>query len=285
MIPFFQHPSIQLGPLTIYAFGVCVAFAMLWGTTAAARAFRRDGLIVDVGNKLGWWTIIGGIVGAHLFAVLFYVPEKLVSDPFLLIRVWEEISSFGGMLGGVAGALLFFYLGAGRLVSSRRWDYFGVVARVFPASLAIGRLGCALVHDHPGTVTVFPLAISLRTEAALSFIRNVYADAGLPLETPGDPRSAPTGFHDLGWYEFLFLALVVVPLFQLWQRRDRPGGFYLIAFPLLYLPVRFGLDFLRVIDVRYVGLTPAQWVAGIATILISTFVLLRGRQLFASNPR
>ena len=28
---------------------------------------------------------------------------------------------------------------------------------------------------------------------------------------------------------------------------------------MLYAPVRFSLDFLRVVDVRYGGLTPGQW--------------------------
>ena len=75
----------------------------------------------------------------------------------------------------------------------------------------------------------------------------------------------------------LFLSLVVVPLFQLWQRRDKPGGFYLIAFPVLYLPVRFGLDFLRVADVRYAGLTPAQWVAlAVLSIVAVVMVLPNG---------
>jgi len=285
MIPFFQQPTLQLGPLTIHAFGVFVALAMMWGIAAAERGFRRNGLDVGVGNRLGGWTLFGGLIGAHLFSVLFYYPHKVMSDPWLLLRVWEDISSFGGMLGGVSGALLFLYVGAGHAAFPRRWDYLGVVAQVFPASLAIGRLGCALAHDHPGTTTIFPLAISLRSDAALRFIRGAYADAGLVPNAGATGRAAPTGFHDLGWYEFLFLALVIVPLFQLWQRRNRPGGFYLIAFPLLYLPVRFGLDFLRIADVRYVGLTPAQWVAGLTMLLLSIFAMMRGQRVFGRNPR
>jgi phosphatidylglycerol:prolipoprotein diacylglycerol transferase len=275
---------LQLGPLTIHAFGVCVALAMLWGTSAAERGFRRDGLDVGVGNRLGVWTLVGGFLGAHLFSILFYVPDKLRADPWLLLRVWEEISSFGGMLGGVIGALLFFRLGASQPVFLRKYDYLGVVARVFPASLAIGRLGCALAHDHPGTTTAFPLAISAQSDAARAFITTAYADAGRVAVLQPE-RAAPSGFHDLGWYEFLFLALVVVPLFQLWQRRDRPGGFYLIAFPLVYLPVRFGFDFLRIVDVRYAGLTPAQWVAGLTFVVLSVFAMLQRRLLRAGGTR
>lgn len=284
MIPFFQQPMLQLGPLSVHAFGVCVAVAMWWGIRATEHGFLREGLDVALGVRLGGWTLFGGLTGAHLFSVLFYFPQKLASDPWLLLRVWEDISSFGGMLGGLLGALLFMRFRVGPAASMRRWDYLGVVAKVFPASLAIGRIGCALAHDHPGTITVFPLAISLRSADAMHFIRNTYRDAGIPLNVETS-HPTPTGFHDLGWYEFLFLALVIVPLFQLWQRRERPGGFYLIAFPLLYLPVRFGLDFLRIVDVRYVGLTPAQWVAIVALSLVSAVAVRHHRYLLTSTRR
>ena len=149
-----------------------------------------------------------------------------------------------------------------------------MIAFVFPAALAIGRFGCALAHDHPGTVTTFPLAISLKTDAALDYLGGVYRAAGLAL-----PQAAPTmGFHDLGLYEFLFLALAVVPLFVKWNRRRRPAGFYLVAFAALYLPVRFALDMLRVADVRYVGLTPAQWVAALIMAALP-FAAVRHRKL------
>lgn len=86
------------------------------------------------------------------------------------------------------------------------------------------------------------------------------------------------GFHDLGLYEFLFLALVVVPLFAYSDRRRRTVGFYLVAFAGLYLPVRFCLDMLRVADARYVGLTPAQWVAALIMAVLP-FVAVRRRML------
>jgi hypothetical protein len=38
-------------------------------------------------------------------------------------------------------------------------------------------------------------------------------------------------------------------------------GTFLASFIALYMPIRFALDFLRVGDARYFGLTPAQWVA------------------------
>jgi hypothetical protein len=51
-----------------------------------------------------------------------------------------------------------------------------------------------------------------------------------------------------------------------------------VAFAALYLPIRFGFDILRVADVRYVGLTPAQWVAA-SIMAVLPFIVVRHRKL------
>jgi phosphatidylglycerol---prolipoprotein diacylglyceryl transferase len=247
----------------------------IWlGLTLAQRRMERAALDVLTGQRLGGWMVAGGILGAHLFSVLFYFPYKVHDDPWYLFRVWEDVSSFGGMLGGMATGLLFFAIRHPDLDWRGRLAHLDAIAFVFPAALAIGRFGCALAHDHPGVVTTFPLAVSLKTEAARAYIAGVYDAAGASL-----PSAEPMmGFHDLGLYEFLFLSLVIAPAFVHWSRYPRPAGFYLVAFATLYFPVRFGLDILRVGDPRYVGLTPAQWGAALVMAALP-FAAVRCRKL------
>jgi prolipoprotein diacylglyceryltransferase len=83
------------------------------------------------------------------------------------------------------------------------------------------------------------------------------------------------GAH-LFWYEFLYLSLVV-PVILLLGRRARAPGFFLGTFVPLYMPVRFGLDFLRIADARYGGLTPAQWLASAAWLGALAIILARRR--------
>jgi hypothetical protein len=64
-----------------------------------------------------------------------------------------------------------------------------------------------------------------------------------------------------------------VPAVLLLGRRARTPGFFLAAFILLYMPVRFALDFLRVADARYAGLTPAQWAALAALLGLATIIM------------
>lgn len=268
VIPYLTSPSFHLGPVTVHLFGLIVALAVWTGVTMAQPRYKSAGLDVAVGERMGIWIGVAAVLGAHLFSVVFYFPEKLKTDPWLLVRLWEDISSFGGMLGGLIGAALFLWLRNPKMDKTRRWEYLDVVGFVFPFSLAIGRAGCSLAHDHPGSITNFPLAVSLKTPQAQQFITDVYTNAGLSSTLPPANVLSTMGFHDLGWYELLYMCAVVLPILTVLYGRARRPGMMVFAFGLIYLPVRFAFDFLRVSDERYIGLTPGQWVAGIAFLLL-----------------
>lgn len=271
MIPYVEQPVLQLGPVTLAAFGLIVATSVWAGLMLGRRRFERLGLDRDLGEGLAWWVVAGGFVSAHVFSVLLYFPRELAAHPLLLFKVWEDISSFGGILGGALALWLFLRRRAPHLGASTRWAYVDVVAYVFPVSLMIGRLACTLAHDHPGTITDFPLAVSLARPDARAYIAGVYTNAGRGAELPLPAALARLSFHDLGWYEFLYLAAVVVPVTLVLARRPRRPGTFLASFVTLYMPVRFFLDFLRVSDVRYAGLTPAQWAALASLVALGAY--------------
>ena len=271
MIPYIDPPVLTVGPLRIHAFGALVATAVFVGMAAGAKRFRRLPMSREWGERFAWSVVLCGFLGAHLFSVIFYFPSKIADDPLVLLKVWEDISSFGGILGGALGMWLFFTFRAPAIPSAMKWASVDVVAFVFPISLMIGRIGCALAHDHPGTITDFPLAVSLAAPDAQAYIQGVYAAAGQLPALPGPDMLEGLGFHDLGWYELLYLAAVVVPVMMVLGRSDRRPGRLLQAFVLLYMPARFLLDFLRIADAQYAGLTPAQWIAlaGLGAVVVA----------------
>lgn len=113
MIPYFAQPQLHVGPVTIHAFGVLVACALVVGTTILRRRAAAEGLCErEVGRFLSW-ILVGGFAGAHLLDRLVYFPADTLADPLSLVRFWESLSSFGGFLGGTLGALLFFNRGCG----------------------------------------------------------------------------------------------------------------------------------------------------------------------------
>ena len=84
--------------------------------------------------------------------------------------------------------------------------------------------------------------------------------------------------HNLGLDEALYTILIAA-LFHRLGRRRRPAGYFVALLAVVYAPVRFLFDFLRKsdVDVRYGGLTPAQWGA-LALIVVGVILLRRAGQ-------
>lgn len=282
MIPYFRQPQLPLGPVTLHAFGALVAAAVIAGSELAVRRCRKQGLDPQVCLDLVLYAVVAGFVGAHLYSVLAYYPREALRDPIILLKVWENISSFGGFVGGLTGIALYFRRKGRAMDRTTRLRYLDAIAFAMPFAWAIGRLACTTAHDHPGTVTTFPLGVSLAGDEARAFITSVYRDAGRLAELPPWNALGRLAFHDLGWYEFLITALGLVPAFLWLDRRTRPPGFFAAAFVLLYAPVRFLLDFLRMADARYFGLTPGQY-AALAFFLGAAWALRRGARASAKE--
>jgi phosphatidylglycerol---prolipoprotein diacylglyceryl transferase len=262
MVPYFPQPHYHLfGPVTVHAFGALVAAAVITGWNKVVSRCRRKGLAPEICEDLLIYVFCTGFLVAHLYSVLAYFPQEALKDPLILLKVWENISSFGGIVGGVLGLGIYFRFKGREIRAAERLEYLDAIAYAFPFAWTVGRLGCTVAHDHPGVVTSFPLAVSLKTAEAQAYITSVYQAAGRLAELPPAATLRNLGFHDLGWYEFLYTLLVIVPVFLMLDRKSRRPGFFVAAFLLLYVPVRFLLDFLRLSDTRYYGLTPGQYAA------------------------
>ncbi|HAM32767.1 MAG TPA: hypothetical protein DDX05_05145 [Deltaproteobacteria bacterium] len=275
MVPFFPQPEYHLfGPVTVHAFGAIVALSLIVGWRMAVTRSRTKGIAPELFQDLLLYVILSGFIVAHLYSVLAYFPRETMENPLLLLKIWENISSFGGFAGGLLGLWLFFRFKARDVDAAARLRYLDVIAYVFPFAWAIGRIACTVAHDHPGTITTFPLGISLKSPEAQAYIASFYREAGRLAEVPPTGELAKMAFHDLGWYEFLYMSCLMVPTFLLLDRKPRPPAFFLIAFLLLYVPARFLLDFLRIGDARYFGLTPGQY-AGVAVFLAAVYLMVR----------
>jgi phosphatidylglycerol:prolipoprotein diacylglycerol transferase len=233
MIPYIELPTLALPwGLRLEAFSVVSTIGIVVGGLLAARAARRYGPGDDRPlRQVAPAAIIGGLLGAHLMHVFAYHPELLRQGPGVLLRFWEGQSSMGGVLGALVG-----------IIGTFRWKRLALRPYLDPLALgaapgwAVARVGCFLVHDHPGVRTTFPLAVLF----------------------PDGPR------HDLGLYDFFVLAALSGVL-ALVATKKRPDGVLMGVLAMGYSACRFALDFLRAkdlpfVDARYFGLTPAQFV-------------------------
>src|ERR1700709_1904992 len=106
MLPFVQQPSFIFGPLHLQALGFILATSVVVAEALFRRRLRRVGLDIEVGMSLAWYMLVVGFIGAHLFSLILYFPDKLAQNPLYLFKFWEDVSSFGGMLGGALGAVI-----------------------------------------------------------------------------------------------------------------------------------------------------------------------------------
>ncbi|MBM4321307.1 MAG: prolipoprotein diacylglyceryl transferase, partial [Deltaproteobacteria bacterium] len=157
MIPEIRIPAFSIWKLEFHAFGILVGFAILLGAYLAAERADRAGLSRRRMNDLALWMLAGGFLLAHLVAVIFYHPQRIREDPWVLLQVWNGISSVGGFFGG-----LFAFLAYLRYYRLPRMPYGDVCAYAMSWAWIFGRMGCATAHDHKGSLTDFPLAVAFK---------------------------------------------------------------------------------------------------------------------------
>jgi phosphatidylglycerol:prolipoprotein diacylglycerol transferase len=247
VLPYVEHPVLSIGSYQLQAFRMLALLAIVVEYAIVVKRAPRHGFTAEQASSLIAWATVLGLVSAHVFDVLAYYPERLRADPLELFRVWGSLSSWGGMVGGIGG--LAFVAWRRGLGAEGVLRFIDLAVYALPFTLAVGRFGCALQHDHLGLASTHFLAVDF----------------------PTGPR------FDLGLLEFLYLVPLSL-LFLALGRRPRPTGFYLGLFFALYSPARFAMDALRAEDARYLGWTPAQYLCVAATLAGAALVAwsLRG---------
>ncbi len=250
VIPAIDLAEFRVFGVTFHTFGLLVAVGVLLGHHMTVRHARAIGVRpANVVDRFVLVTFTGGFLAGHMLDTIFYHPEVLRRDWRELFMIHHGLSSFGGITGAVIAGLTFVLV-----KKLNPWVFLDLATYAFPFGWLFGRMGCAVVHDHPGRLTDSPLGVRF----------------------PGGTR------YDLGLIEFaltpLLIALVVIV-----SRRTRRPGMIAGALAVAYSLMRFPLDFLRATDLgpesdpRYGGLTPAQW-ACIGVTALGCWVLAVSRR-------
>jgi len=254
----FHSPGaivLQLGPLTFRWYGLLMASAMALGLWLAYReAVRRD---VDPDSLLKACELglLGGLVGARLYYVVFNL-DYYSRYPAKILAVWE-----GGLAihGGVLGGLL---LGGGYAL----WrglpavTYMDIAAPSLALGQAIGRWGNFFNEEAFGTPTGLPWRLYISPQHR-------------PVQYAQDEFFHPTFLYESLWDLLVFVVLVWV--FR--DRLDRAPGSLFLTYLGLYSVGRIITEALRTDALMFGPIRVAQLVSvvGVALALVGVPLLLR----------
>ena len=164
-----MYPIIlQLGPITIYSFGVLMALGFYVGASAAVSEFRRRGGDGEQMWNLLVWVFLAGLAGSKLLSVAADIPAFFRS-PLTVLFSGSGFVWYGGLIGGFTAAVLL----------RRRYEIpmstiIDCCALGLPIGQAIGRLGCHVAGDGDwGIVTDLPWGVAY-TNAIIGWLSLIH---------------------------------------------------------------------------------------------------------------
>jgi phosphatidylglycerol:prolipoprotein diacylglycerol transferase len=248
---------LELGPITVYTYGVLLAAAYLFGLQLARVRAKKRGLDANRILDLGIYIIISALVGAKLL-LLFTDFKSFTADPRELLTLARSGGVFyGGLIVAVTVALWYI-----RRVGLPLWTTCDVFAPGIALGHVIGRFGCLFAGCCYGKEAHLPWAITFHDTFAA-------ANVGTPLDRP----LHPTQLYEAG-AEFLIL---MVLLFT--ERKGRPfAGRTFWLYMLLYAISRFIIEFYRGDDRGAVGMfSTSQFISIILAPLAIVMLVYLGR--------
>ncbi len=256
LLPFISIPSKTLGTLPflgtikLQVFGPLVITGVLLGIRRCLAYAKGRDIDEFVARDVMFYALISGFIISHWVSVIFYFWDDVVANPLLLLQVWNGLSSVGGFFGGMVGVLWFL---------TREKQPFLVFVDMLTFGMLVGftfgRLGCSLVHDHPGLIV----------DPSHPF----YA-----LAVHGW-KGSQVARWDLGLFEFVYLVPLALYFHLVYDWKNAWPGKLVGTVCLFYGPYRLFLDTMRQQDTRYFGLTPAQYFTFAIIALGIYFVFIR----------
>lgn len=250
-----------IGDFPVRTYGIVVALAILLAMGVAyylARGTVYQKHLPDIAVYM----VVGGIVGARAWEVLFFQFEYYSRNPGEILMIWHGgLSIQGALVGGMVGAILYL-----KLKRLSFWEFADIAAPAAVLGQAVGRIACFLNGDAFGSPTGAGFGL-------------VYPEGTMAYETYGSQPLWPAEIMEAQWDLIVFAILISM------KNKAWPTGTLFLAYNILYAAGRFTLEFLRGDTPRYAwDWTAAQW-TGFSVILISIGLAVYLWRFYPKNGR
>ena len=244
----------------IQPFGLFALAGVALGVVTVVLLGRKRGI---PGAQLGLIVPLATFAvafGSHFFDVAWYQWDRASQDSMLWLRIYQGVSVFGGVAGA---ALVIWPLASNKPTPLGTWADIAALGML--VGLFVGRIGCALVHDHPGVPTDLPAGVDFPVD------RLWFEGAR---ELAGGEQFLR--LHDVGLEELVLLLPLLIAAFAMRDRFTRPGMLAALI-SIGYAAIRFPLDLLRLAESEptKLGLTGGQW--GCLVLAVVAGLALRKR--------
>jgi phosphatidylglycerol:prolipoprotein diacylglycerol transferase len=249
---------LQFGNFELRSYGVVVALSFLIGLWLSTREAKRKGLDPGLVQDFAPYALLGGILGARIYFILFSNPGYYLINPWEILAIWHGgIGVIGSLIGGFLVALWYCRRNHVPLLM------FGdTLAPGIALGQTLGQFACLLNGDSYGRPTGLPWAITYTDPRSLA-----------PLNIP---------LHPIEIYEMVNYFLVFLLVWQT-RRKYRTDGLAFFTYLAAYGVARFSVEFFRGNPAIFAWGIPAAQIFGVALILIALLGLLRLRDCVAMS--
>jgi phosphatidylglycerol:prolipoprotein diacylglycerol transferase len=274
-----MFPYINIGPVHLGTFGLCLWLAAVAATVVLHKNFVRNHVDADALSVVAF-VVIAGVIGAKAWHELQNLPELRSSMRQVVMPGWGHpldvlvgflhwfqagFAWFGGMLAGIAmlmwqGRTARSEGGAGSLGAVRMLDLAAPAAAI---GYGVGRIGCLTSGDGDyGIPTTLPWGVHMAPDALV----------------PTTALVQPTPV-----YELLFSLALGWLLWRL-GRKFHPVGWMTGLYLVLSGLGRFLVEFVRINPKLYLGMSNAQ-VAALGSMVVGLVVMVvAGRRSAPVQP-
>ncbi|OZU88770.1 prolipoprotein diacylglyceryl transferase [Virgibacillus indicus] len=263
--PPIDRVFIELGPLTIYWYGVIIALGAFLGLYLATRETDRLGLNKDLMIDFIVFAIPVAIICARIYYVVFEW-ERYADGPWTdVFAIWEGgIAIHGAVIGGVLTAIVY-----ARVRNISFWLLADIVAPSLILGQAIGRWGNFINQEAHGG----PISESVYNsfhQYLPDFIMNQMVIDGVIYH--------PTFLYESFWNILVFIFLIVL-------RKYNPlRGEIFLGYAITYSIGRYFIEGMRTDSLYLVGeLRTAQVIS--ILLIIGAAILIIYRRMAGTTVR
>jgi len=245
---------LEIGPLPINSFGLCIALAAWGGILMLTASFQKNGIDPKLGEKYALWGVISGLLGARVWSLLHRIDD-VMRDPIGEIFSGAGFIFYGGFI--TATVVLLLLCKKDNIKFSTFVDSLGPTLCL---GYAIGRVGCQLSGDGDyGVVTDSIFGMSYKTGV---------------IPTAGELLAWPTPIFESMMALGICFFLLKLESLQKWKNIPYARfGAYLSLMSL----ERFIIEFFRRNPRLEFGLSEAQFISLGLMVIGVLFLLINSR--------